>query len=112
MKALKALVIFMSLLLAGGLALLGYGVATKLHKPAGGPPRPVASPTAPQPAGTFGTVAVPLPAGMRVAGMTAAGDRVVLHLTGNGDDRLLVLDPATGAVAGTFILTPPAAAGK
>lgn len=114
MKALKVLVIFMSVLLAGGLALLGYGVATKLHRPASVPARPAAdrpaAPAAERP-DTFGTIAVPLPAGARVAGMAAAGDRVVLHLTGGGSDRLLVLNPATGTVAGTFVLAPPAAGG-
>jgi hypothetical protein len=39
--------------------------------------------------------------------MVGAGDRVVLHIvTGDGHDRLLTLDPASGAVVETIDLVP------
>jgi hypothetical protein len=55
----------------------------------------------------LGHADIPLPAGAHVAGMVGAGDRVVLHIvTGDGHDRLLTLDPASGAVVETIDLVP------
>lgn len=104
MKAIKALVAFMGVLLIAGLGLLGYGFYTKAGQ-SGGKPRPAA---AADPGDAFGTVAVPLPAGARVEQVLAAGGRVVLRVTGAGPERFVVLDPADGTVAGSFVLTPEA----
>jgi hypothetical protein len=38
--------------------------------------------------------------------MVVAGERVVLRLSGGGPERILVLDPGQGKVAGSFALTP------
>jgi len=38
--------------------------------------------------------------------MLGVGDRVVLRLAGGGPDRLLVIDPGRGRVAGAFVLAP------
>jgi hypothetical protein len=40
------------------------------------------------------------PAGTRIAGIAAAGDRLAVQLQGGGADRVLLLDPRTGAVVG------------
>lgn len=110
-KAIKGLVLFMGLLLVAGLAVLGWGLSNTAGKV--GKPR-AAAPASAAAAGTadFGAVAVPVPAGARVEQVLVAGERVVLRLTGNGAERLLVLDPADGKVAGSFVLTPEAPAGR
>jgi len=110
MKALKALVMVMALLLIGGLGLLGYGVATKVApaKAGHGQPMPAAVES-----GDFGAVEVPLPAGGHIEQMAVAGERVVLRVGGAGAERLIVLDPASGRVAGSFVLAPqPAGASQ
>lgn len=99
MKAIKAVVAVMTLLLVAGLGLLGWGLSNQTGK---------AKRPAPSSGEGFGTVAVPLPAGARVEQVLAVGDRLVLRLTGTGPERLLVLDPASGTVAGGFELAPEA----
>lgn len=98
MKAIKALVAVMTLLLVAGLGILGWGLSNQAARLGGGKGASLAS-------DAFGTTAVPLPAGARVEQVLAAGDRVVLRVTGGGPDRLLVLDPASGAVFGSFVIT-------
>ena len=46
------------------------------------------------------------PAGTRIAGVAAAGDRVAIQLQGGGADRVVLVDPRTGAVAGHIRLRP------
>lgn len=107
MKAIKALVAFMGVLLIAGLALLGWGLYSQAGKMATkSKPRSVAA------ADDFGAVAVPVPAGARIDQVLVAGDRLVLRLAGAGAERLVVLDPASGAVAGSFVLTPEAPAAR
>lgn len=105
MKAIKTLVAFMGVLLIAGLGLLGYGFYSKAGQ-GGGKPR--AAVTAAGAGEAFGSVAVPLAAGARVEQVLVAGDRVVLRVTGAGPERLVVLDPAGGSVAGSFVLSPEA----
>ncbi len=102
MRALKTIVVVLGVLLIGGLGLLVYGLSRNWHRLE---PRPVAA-SVPPPAG-WGRVALGLPAGSHVGEMTAAGNLLVVRVTNaaGGDERLLVLDPATGAVVGTFALT-------
>lgn len=106
MKAIKALVAFMGVLLVAGLALLGWGLYSQAGKMA----------TKSKPGGSaaadFGAVAVPLPAGARVEQVLVAGERVVLRVLGTGPDRLVVLDPAAGVVAGSFVMVPEAPAAR
>ncbi|OAN50518.1 hypothetical protein A6A04_18160 [Paramagnetospirillum marisnigri] len=104
MKAIKALVVFLGILLMAGLGLMGYGLFAKKAQYKGmAAPAPAASAPA---SADFGTVAIPVPAGSRIEQVTAAGERVVLRLSGAGPDRLLVLDPAQGRVVGGFVLAP------
>ena len=105
MKAIKALVAFMGVLLVAGLALLGWGLYSQAGKMA-----TKSKPTAT--AEEFAAVAVPLPAGARIDQVLVAGERVVLRVTGAGPDRLVVLDPAAGTVAGSFVIAPEAPAAR
>lgn len=105
MKAIKALVAFMGVLLIAGLGLMGYGFYSKAGQSGAKSRAPVAAAAQ---IGSFGTVAVPLPAGSRVEQVLVAGERVVLRITGAGPERFIVLDPDHGTVAGNFLLTPEA----
>lgn len=100
MKAIKALVIFMGLLIVAGLAVLGWGLSNQTAKST---PTRVATEGA-----RFGTVEIAVPAGMKVEQTLVAGERVVLRLTGGAGERFVVLDPADGTVAGSFVLRPEA----
>lgn len=111
MKALKALVAFMGVLLIAGLALLGYGLydrAGKIGKGTVSASAPISVPLLSSTGDQFGQMAVSIPAGAHIEQSWVVGPRLVLRLTGAGPDRLLVLDPANGQVAGTMILTPDA----
>ncbi len=44
------------------------------------------------------------PAGTRIAGIAAVRDRLAVELQGGGADRVVLVDPATGAVAGRISL--------
>jgi len=117
MRAIKALVIFMGILLAAGIGLVVYGVMAKFNKPttpshagaespipSGGPANQGSLPA------NFGTMNLPLPTGAKVEQVLSAGDRLVVKLGGTGDalPRLLVIDPARGSLVGTITFTPPA----
>lgn len=112
MKALKALVIFLGVLIVAGVGLVIYGVSSKIG------PKPASAPTVSIAADApFGSVDIPLPDGASVQQIFAAGDRVIVRVgtgTGNGAaDRLIVLDPAHGRIAGSFgFTTGPGAAAK
>jgi hypothetical protein len=101
MKAIKTLVFGMALLLVAGLALLGYGLMTKTGKKPGA----VAD-------SDFGVVSVPVPAGSVVQHVGTVGELVVVRLTGSNPERIVVLDPASGKVAGQFVFSPEAPAAK
>jgi len=40
------------------------------------------------------------PDGTRIAGVAAAGDRLAVQLQGGGPDRIVLVDPRSGAVVG------------
>ncbi|MBC7905667.1 MAG: hypothetical protein H7Y60_02840 [Rhodospirillaceae bacterium] len=103
MKAIKALVVFMGILLVAGLGMIGYGVATKTGKP-----DMVAKPVsaAPVAGAQFGEITIPVPAGARLDQTLVVGQMVVLRVTGAGTERLIVLDPADGRITGSFVLSP------
>jgi len=104
MRALKALVIVMGIIIVIGVAVV---VVTIVHRMQG---KPGAATTAIG-AAQLGDVVLPLPPGCRVAEMTSANDRLWLRLeplTGNATNAacadILILDPSTGSVVGR--LTP------
>lgn len=104
MRAIKGLVLFLGVLLLAGLGVLGYGLYSKA--PGKGTPSAGAGRAAAPSVAEFGQLAVPVPAGARIEQMVVAGDRVVLRLSGGGPERIVVLDPGLGKVAGGFVLTP------
>ena len=44
------------------------------------------------------------PAGTRIAGIAGVADRLAVQLQGGGVDRVVLVDPQTGAVAGRIVL--------
>ena len=95
MRALKALVIIMGVLIVVGTGVVIYTVAKRVSQSG----RPAAGPVA---------ASLVLPAGCSIAEMTAIGDRLALRLAGDGDCRqILLVDPANGAIAGHIGLVPP-----
>lgn len=111
MPILKGIVIAMGVLIVAGMALLAYGVATKVWAPA----TPVVGASAPSalpqpPAAGFGTVPVMVPKGCIFGPVVADGDRVYLRLVPAGAaastpacERIIVLDMARGRVLGTIV---------
>ena len=100
MRAIKALVIGMGLLLVVGLGVLGFGLyraSVKTTAPAAAPSPPIAG---------FGTVTVPLAPGAQVISLHEAGGRLAVLVDEGGARRVVVLDPATGTLAGSFVLVP------
>ena len=94
MRALKALVIVMGVLIVAGTAVVIVTVAKRVS-PSG---RPASTPVA---------ASLTLPAGCSVAEMTTIGDRLALRLSGEGDCRqILLVDPATASITGHISLVP------
>jgi hypothetical protein len=101
MRALKTIVITLGVVLLGGMGLLIYGLSQNWHRAADAPPRPGPAVTAPLATG-WGRVALGDATGSRVGALTAAGDLVAVHLRGERGDRVVIVDPRTGSVVGTF----------
>lgn len=98
MRAIKALVFGMGLLLVVGLGVLGYGLLAKAGRLGGGGGSAVA----------FGTVPLPLPPNAQMLALQEAGGRLaVLVDDGAGRRSILVLDLASGAVVGSFVPATP-----
>jgi hypothetical protein len=95
MRALKIAVIVMGVLIVAGTMGLIIGVAHRASAPA-----------TPAVATLPASVAAVLdePAGTRIAGIVALRDRLAVQLQGGGVDRVLLIDPATGTVAGRISL--------
>lgn len=107
MKAIKALVIGMTALIVLGLGLLVYGLTHKDGHPAARDAGTAAAPDLPGTPVPFFTAELNLPAGARIEQMTVASGMVVLHVTGAPTgERILMVDPRTGRVAGTILVTP------
>jgi hypothetical protein len=86
MRFLKVLTIVMAVAIVVGTTVLTVLIARRLGG-AGGLPAPVA-------------MILEEPEGTRIAGIAAAGDRLAVQLQGGGPDRILLVDPRTGNVAG------------
>lgn len=109
MKAIKALVIFMGVLIVAGLGLLGYGMYTKAGRSV--KPSTVTTPPGavvlPADVEAFGALDLPQPPGTRIAAATVSGGVLVLHLTDGGrPDRVTLIDLGRGSVLGNVRLTP------
>jgi len=109
MRALKTIVIVMGVVLVAGFGLLIFGLTQNWHRASESAPLGPATPVVA--AGSlraWGSVGLGQPPGSKVMGMTAAGNLVVLHLAlPDGNERIVVVDPARGAVTGTFGVTQP-----
>jgi hypothetical protein len=90
MRFLQVLTIIMAVLIVAGTTVLLVVIAKRL--------------------GGGGRVATPIvavldePSGARIAAIAAAGDRLAVQLQGGGPDRVLLLDPHSGAVVGRIAL--------
>ncbi len=86
MRLLKAITIGMGLLIVVATTVLVVVIAQRL-----GRPEPVPIETA---------LVLNEPSGTRIVGVAAAGDRLAALLQGGGTDRIVLIDPRTGSVAG------------
>ena len=103
MRALKALVIAMAVLIAAGLGVIVVALVERAGEPLSDSPKAAAG------APAFGEVRVPVPAGARLVETTVAGDRLILRLRlADGAARIVVVDLATGRRLGTvrLVLAP------
>lgn len=107
MKALNIAVVVMGVMIVVGLAVIAVTIVKRLGG-ASEPPPAIALPVVPGgPLSAFDPATVPLPPGTRLQRIVPAGDRLVLHMTGEGGkDVLMVLDMAGGRVLGSFLLEP------
>ena len=106
MKALKALVIIMGIMLVVGICVLVWGMTGRGgSNPASAPvnkphlvPAAVVGPD-------FGQVNVPIPAGAKILQVLTLEGRLVLRVQAqSGAEHMVVLDPVSGHVAGEFVL--------
>lgn len=92
MRALKIATIVMGIMLIAGVAVLAAVIVQRLSARS--------TPHAPL------NVTLDEPAGTRIAGIAGTQDRIALELQGGGPDRVVLLDPHTGAAVGTIGLRP------
>jgi hypothetical protein len=92
MRLLKAVTIGMGVLILIGMTVVIVTIARRMTAPA--PPHRVAE------------LALHLdePAGTRIAGIAGAGGRLAVQLQGGGVDRVVLVDPDSGAVTGRITL--------
>jgi hypothetical protein len=97
MRALKIATIVMGVLIVAGTMGLIILVARRTSAPA-----PMVAQIPAMPA----SVAAVLdePAGTHITGIAAVRDRLAVQLAGGGADRVVLVDPTTGAVAGRISL--------
>jgi hypothetical protein len=88
MRGLMVAVVVMGVLIAAGLTTVGLTITHRL----------LTVPPVPQDA------VLDEPAGTRITGVTALGDRLALRLEGGGPDRVVVVDLRNGKVAGRAAL--------
>ncbi|GIX11996.1 DUF6476 family protein [Elioraea sp.] len=92
MRVLKAAVVIMGVLIVAGTVVLAVTIANRLGQ----------RPPPPEVAG------LGEPAGSRILGIAAAGDRLAVHVTGGGaEDRIVLVDPATHRVLGRLVAGAP-----
>lgn len=100
MRALKSAVVSMAVLLLIGVgALLGVVIERNLRPPA------AASPVQGAPAPSFGKLGLGSAPGTRIQEMATADGLLILRLTppaGQGEERVVVVEPRTGRVIGTI----------
>ena len=96
---LKVLVIVMGLLIIAGFVVIAAEIARRMSTPNAG--------RSPAPASGAFSERIALPSGARVVSMTAAGDRLVVHVeTPGGPSVAYIVDPRNGALLGTVDFPP------
>lgn len=105
MRALKAFVIGMAILLTLGVVVVVVAIVQRAGE-TGGPAPASASAQAPVTAlPSFDKGRIVLPAGAEIVDMVAEGERLVLRLKlAGGGERLIILDMASGRPLGTVEL--------
>jgi hypothetical protein len=110
MRALKALVTIMAVIIVIGTGAVIWGIARQASKlsepPEASPPLTGASIVSDERA-PWQDLVLAQPPGTRIATVTSAGDVVILHLfteTPGRDERLVVVDPGSGILLGTITL--------
>ncbi len=105
MRALKALVIGMGILILIGFAAVVVAVIQRTGDDGDDGPSTVRSGVPTERA--FGDVRVKLPSGAQVIGTAADGGRLIVHLRlAGGEARILVIDLATGKRLGAIEFAP------
>ncbi len=92
MRALKIATLVMAVLIVVGTTVLIVEIVRRMMG------------VSPSAAGQSAPLVLDEPAGTRIAGIAAVRDRLALRLQGGGGDRVVLIDPATGAVAGRISL--------
>ncbi len=119
MQALKAIVIFMGVLIVIGMGVVAYGIMLKFDewqakKDAAPEPPAVTAPAITMPVVAevwTGDLKVAIPAGARVAETVVAEDQMIVRLSlADGSQRYLVFDLGTGKQIGAIELQPQGAA--
>ncbi|MDM7946071.1 MAG: hypothetical protein QUV20_07025 [Oceanibaculum nanhaiense] len=107
MKALNIAVVVMGVMIVVGVAVIGVTIAKRLGGASEPEPAIAMSLVPGAPLASFDPATVPLPSGARLQQIVPAGNRLVLHMAGEGGrDVLMVLDMAGGRVLGSFLLEP------
>lgn len=94
MRLLKIAVVVMGVLIVAGTVALIVGVMRR-HGEA-----PLAAPVLPP----VVTAVLQEPEGTRIAGIATLADRLAVQLQGGGTDRVVLIDPKTGALTGRISL--------
>jgi hypothetical protein len=110
MRALKALVTALAIVIIIGVGAVIWGVVRqvgKMSEPPETSPPLTGAPIVSDERAPWQNLALEQPPGTRIANVTSAGDLVVLHLfteTPGQDERLVVIDPDSGILLGTITL--------
>src|SRR3954451_20719559 len=95
MRALKIVTVVMGVMIVAGTIVLAVAIARRLSG-------------TDQHGGAF-AVQLAEPDGTRIGGIAGSQDRLVVQLEGGGPDRIVLIDPRTGAMVGRIALAPPSA---
>jgi hypothetical protein len=104
-RVLKRVVIVLGVLIVVSLAIVVWGVARNAGMMMAGGSDATIPGTAPR--GGFGEVAVAVPSGSRLVGVTADGERGLLRMRlRDGSDKVIIVDLGTGKVLGALVVDP------
>ena len=101
MKAVKLAVLVMGVLILLGTAVI---IGTVIRRATSGAPAATAAATAAATGGAPFVALLDEPAGTAIGGIVPVRDLLAVHLRGGGPDRVLLIDPATGATIGRLSL--------